>query len=200
MLAIAVWHLQDLDLPACHSYPSLGENTCTVVVTLHMSREQQNHLQESLSCSLIVVLVLNTDMMFHCTILAEVDSYAASHPGSTSSAGSSDDPHGSVLNNLAMNKQERWGCQEFRTAAMSLLIHAADINSVGRRPEVAGMWASAIYAEFFRQGELELEQQLPPTPFFQRDKVVIWHAQVRRVHTWRLSMCTTVRWYVCMYV
>lgn len=62
---------------------------------------------------------------------------------------------------------------------MSLLIKCADFNSVGRPPAVAGMWARAIYGEFFRQADLETELGIPPTPVFQKDSVVISEAQVR---------------------
>lgn len=71
-----------------------------------------------------------------------------------------------------------WETGEFRLAAMSLMLKCADMNSVSRPPAVAGMWARAIYMEFFRQADLEAELGLPPTPVFQRDSVVIPAAQV----------------------
>jgi 3'5'-cyclic nucleotide phosphodiesterase len=71
-----------------------------------------------------------------------------------------------------------WEDAEFRIAAMSLLLKCADINSCGRPPAVAGMWARAIYNEFFRQAELEKSLGLPPTPVFQRENVLISDAQV----------------------
>lgn len=71
-----------------------------------------------------------------------------------------------------------WEDLEFRVAAMSLLLKCADMNSVGRPPAVAGMWARAVYREFFRQADLEHDMGLPLTPVFQRENVVISAAQV----------------------
>lgn len=123
---------------------------------------------------MIVTLVLNTDMMFHLTIIDDAEQHTARWAESDALASLSVEGTGFP----ATQPPSRWHNPEFRTAAMSLLIHAADINSAGRRPDIAGMWAHAIYQEFFRQGDLEIEQDLPQTPFFQRDKVVIWKAQV----------------------
>lgn len=112
--------------------------------------------------------------MFHLTIIDDAEQHAARWPEADALPSPSLD--GTALPDT--HPSGRWHNPEFRTAAMSLLIHAADINSAGRRPDIAGMWARAIYEEFFRQGDLEIEKGLPPTPFFQRDKVVIWKAQV----------------------
>jgi hypothetical protein len=73
-----------------------------------------------------------------------------------------------------------WDDAEFRVAAMSIVLKCADMNSVGRPPAVAGMWARAIYKEFFRQADLEQDLGIPVTPVFQRDNVVICEAQVSR--------------------
>eukprot|EP00892_Ulva_mutabilis_P001710 jgi/Ulvmu1/1153/UM107_0027.1 len=125
---------------------------------------------------MIVLLVLNTDMMFHLTIIDDAERYGPGRAAAAATASSRGCATGSSDDSTW--REERWLESEFRTAAMSLLIHAADINSAGRPPEVAGMWANAIYKEFFRQGDLEVRQQLAQTPFFQRDKVVVWRAQI----------------------
>lgn len=125
---------------------------------------------------MIVDLVLNTDMMFHLTIINDAERHASCPTDEDLYMGAPF--HADEAGRPGGRDACRWLDPDFRAAAMSLLIHAADINSAGRPPEVAGMWAHAIYKEFFRQGDLELEQGLTQTPFFQQDKVVIWKAQV----------------------
>lgn len=143
-------------------------------------------------------MVLNTDMMFHLTIIDDAERHAR--------RGSVEGMYGTTdIEDIAPDAQNvgLWESQDFRSAAMNLLVHAADINSAGRKPEVAGMWAKAIYDEFFRQGDREVSTGLNPTAFFQRDKVVIWKAQVcqrRRPIDRMLNLRRRNDWYSCSFI
>lgn len=91
-------------------------------------------------------------------------------------SGDNEEAKPTIISKLATDSA--WEDEEFRVAAMSLLVKCADMNSAGRPPAVAGMWARAIYREFFRQADLEKDMGLPPTPVFQRNSAIIWAAQV----------------------
>jgi hypothetical protein len=116
----------------------------------------------AIMCRMISDLVINTDMMFHLQIIRSCEDFDDSMTVESSS-------------------DALWSHEAYRSAAMNLLVHVADINSAGRVPEVAGMWAHAIYGEFFLQGEMEEEAGMPLTPFVQGRLVTIWKAQVRYI-------------------
>lgn len=110
-------------------------------------------------CRLLIACVENTDMSYHLKTISAVSSHIKSSRPDLSAVAP-------------------WSDAQFRMAAMSLVLHTADV-SAGARPErLAGMWCMAIYEEFFRQGSLQVAAHMEITPFFQRNKVVISQAQV----------------------
>jgi hypothetical protein len=48
--------------------------------------------------------------------------------------------------------------QEHRIMAMKLILKVADISNVSRPFHIAEQWCDILSAEFFRQGDLEIEQ------------------------------------------
>jgi 3'5'-cyclic nucleotide phosphodiesterase len=107
--------------------------------------------------------VLNTDMAHHVSLLDVVADKV--RPASQEGA---DLPHAAAA---------RWRSDTMQ-AILSSLIHGADVASAARPPWLAGMWARALHDEFFAQGALEAEKNLPLTPYFCQDGVTIWQAQV----------------------
>lgn len=108
-------------------------------------------------CRLIVEIILATDMANHSEV---VDRFS-----------------------VAMRREDQsdWDSwkPESRVLAMKMLVHCADLGNPCKPPAAAGMWARAVYDEFFRQGDSERVAGLPVTPLFDRYTVCIPASQVR---------------------
>ena len=65
-----------------------------------------------------------------------------------------------------------------RLLVMKMLVHCADLGNPCKPPKQAGMWAQAVYDEFFRQGDAERDAELPVCTLFDRETVNIHASQV----------------------
>lgn len=78
------------------------------------------------------------------------------------SSGPSDDPkQESLVNN----------CDECAVFILKFLMHAADISNPTKEREFAVQWAESALEEFFAQGDLEKDLQLPISPLCDRRTV-----------------------------
>ena len=60
---------------------------------------------------------------------------------------------------------------------MTNLLHAADISSTGREPELYWAWAQRVFLEFFEQGALQKERDQEVAPFMDAETADIPSAQ-----------------------
>jgi len=93
---------------------------------------------------LIIAMILNTDMAVH---FKNVDRMSAAL-----SAG-----------DLDLNKQDD------KSFVLEMIIHAADIGNPCRTEAIYARWTERIMNEFYEQGDLEKQNGMPVTNFFDRE-------------------------------
>eukprot|EP01132_Coremiostelium_polycephalum_P005836 gene5836-7263_t len=71
-----------------------------------------------------------------------------------------------------------WDNQEHRDLLLIMLLKSADISNELRSWDISHQWARALMEEFFKQSDLEKINNLPLTPFMQREQVVLNSTQV----------------------
>jgi len=101
--------------------------------------------------NLIIVCVLATDLAHHMEITA----------GWNSCIGK-------------FSKEDK----SHRSLLLQVLLKAADISNPGKPFEIAKYWATMVQEEFFGQGDLEKEKEIPISPFMDREKPALPKMQI----------------------
>ncbi|KAM9986995.1 hypothetical protein ACTFIY_011411 [Dictyostelium cf. discoideum] len=71
-----------------------------------------------------------------------------------------------------------WDNSEHRDLLLIMFLKSADISNELRSFDISNKWANALMEEFFNQSDLEKLNNLPLTPFMEREKVVLHLTQV----------------------
>ncbi|KAF2073297.1 hypothetical protein CYY_005396 [Polysphondylium violaceum] len=71
-----------------------------------------------------------------------------------------------------------WENTQHRDLLLIMLLKSADISNELRSFEISNEWAHALMQEFFNQSDLEKENNLPLTPFMEREKVILNTTQI----------------------
>ncbi|EGC35025.1 cGMP phosphodiesterase type I [Dictyostelium purpureum] len=71
-----------------------------------------------------------------------------------------------------------WENTEHRDLLLIMLLKSADISNELRSFDISNKWANALMQEFFNQSDLEKLNNIPVTPFMEREKVVLHLTQV----------------------
>lgn len=110
-------------------------------------------------------LILGTDMANHFHLLSEFDKISDSY---------------------------QWSNPAHRSQFLVMLMKAADISNEARPFPVSKVWADALMEEYFAQSDLEKAQQLPVTPFMDRDKVQVNNSQIGFIDSFLLPTFKTL--------
>jgi len=71
-----------------------------------------------------------------------------------------------------------WENTEHRDLLLVMLLKSADISNELRSFDISNEWAHALMQEFFNQSDLEKQNNLPLTPFMEREKVILNTTQI----------------------
>lgn len=128
-----------------------------ISAAFRIMKEDDCNVLSNLSCeeyrkfrTLIIEMVLATDMSCHFQILDEMKSLLA----------------------LPSPKVDK-------TKLLALLLHCCDISQSCKKWHMHRRWALLISEEFFHQGDLERELGLPPSPLCDRDHVTVAETTAR---------------------
>lgn len=120
----------------------LKDDDCNILSNL--SREEYRELR-----SLIIDMVLSTDMSFHFQQLKN------------------------MRNLLTMSE-----ATVDKSKALALVLHCCDISHPAKRWNLHHRWTMLLLEEFFRQGDLERELNLPFSPLCDRNNTLVAESQI----------------------
>lgn len=120
----------------------LKDDDCNILSNL--SREEYRELR-----SLIIDMVLSTDMSFHFQQLKNMRNLL-------------------TLNEATVDKSK----------ALALVLHCCDISHPAKRWNLHHRWTMLLLEEFFRQGDLERELNLPFSPLCDRNNTLVAESQI----------------------
>ncbi|XP_024916120.1 calcium/calmodulin-dependent 3',5'-cyclic nucleotide phosphodiesterase 1B isoform X2 [Cynoglossus semilaevis] len=117
----------------------------------HLTREEWMELR-----SLVVEMVLSTDMSYHLQQVKAMKSCLQQHE--------------------RYDRRSLW-CID-KAKALSLLLHTADISHPSKPWALHSRWTKVLMEEFFRQGDREAELGLPFSPLCDRKSTLVAESQI----------------------
>nr|CAG8637871.1 4580_t:CDS:2 [Entrophospora candida] len=110
--------------------------------------------------SLIEKIILATDMMNHYELLESLHNIINLSSSSTSST--------NICSSSSPSSDESYKDQ--RDIFLKVLLHAADLSNAVRPWDISKRWSDSIVEEFFKQGDLEKQKNLPVSPDMDREQ------------------------------
>ena len=111
--------------------------------------------------------ILSTDMSNHQKVLTNIKNYASEY----------DIINGRNFENI-FNKNELKNNFEHQENFFDFFLHCSDISNATKPNKISIIWTQKVYGEFFKQGDLEKEQNLPVSLLCDRDTTDINKAMV----------------------
>jgi hypothetical protein len=111
--------------------------------------------------------ILSTDMSNHQKVLTNIKNYASEF----------NIQNGKNFESI-FNKNELKNNFEHQQNFFDFFLHCSDISNAAKPNKTSIIWTQKVYAEFFKQGDLEKEQKLPVSLLCDRDTTDINKAMV----------------------
>nr|CAG8489028.1 4845_t:CDS:2 [Entrophospora candida] len=116
--------------------------------------------------SLIEKMILATDMMHHFTLLESLHKIIKS----TKSSSSLSSKKTTKKSTSTKHSTKKNYYQEQREIFLKVLLHAADLSNTVRPWDISKHWSDCVVEEFFKQGDLEKQKNLPVSPNMDREQ------------------------------
>merc|ERR1711862_543627 len=122
--------------------------------------------QKTVGLTSIIQAILSTDMSQHFTKVKEINALVSDVEEQiefekfASEEGASQP---SLLSRMGSDTHS-----ELREKFLPFVLHMADISNPTKTIEVSSRWVEQCYAEFFKQGDLEAEEDIPISPLCDR--------------------------------
>eukprot|EP00928_Gymnodinium_smaydae_P049701 TRINITY_DN3337_c0_g3_i1.p1 TRINITY_DN3337_c0_g3~~TRINITY_DN3337_c0_g3_i1.p1 ORF type:complete len:1444 (+),score=193.61 TRINITY_DN3337_c0_g3_i1:34-4365(+) len=130
-----------------------------------LSKDQYNEFR-----SICIEAILHTDNVHHVSMVKNLQMFAEVHSSAIDLAEEGVWPSDEL-------SREMWE-HENRTMLRNFLLHMSDISNPCRPFAICKAWALCIVEEFFAQGDMERQLELPLGPLNDREKVVLQASQV----------------------